>query len=65
MECCHALPACQNERSPTTDSRKSLRGFALCSGRGGTRTRTSDKAHGILNPERLPFRHSAKHVTLQ
>ena len=29
------------------------------SSRGGNRTRTGDYAHGILNPERLPFRHSA------
>ncbi len=35
------------------------------SSRGGTRTRTPCNGHGILNPERLPFRHSAKRVTLQ
>ena len=35
------------------------------SGRGGTRTRTPFYGHGILNPERLPFRHSANNVVFQ
>ncbi len=36
MECCHALPPRLNEESPTTNRRKSLRGFMFGSGRGGT-----------------------------
>ncbi len=33
-------------------------------GRGGTRTRTRGTPHGILNPVRLPFRHSAAATSL-
>ncbi len=42
-----------------------LHRFALLcsSGRGGTRTRTSVTRDRILNPERLPFRHSAQSVS--
>jgi hypothetical protein len=59
MECCSVLPADRSNENLATDERNSLQSFMFGSSRGGNRTRTPNYGHGILNPERLPFRHSA------